>query len=65
MVFHEVGIKNDEIRTAMILKKDKETTRVKADVKAGWIYNPGGVPGFLGKRRVGTETKTLAIYSGG
>lgn len=59
--FKKAGIKNDEIRIAMILRKSRATTGVKADVQAKWLYKPG----VLSPRRVGTDKKSLTIYAAG
>jgi hypothetical protein len=59
--FKKAGIKNDEIRIAMILRKSRATTGVKADVQAKWLYKPG----VLSPRRVGSDDKSLTIYPAG
>ncbi|MCW2660746.1 MAG: hypothetical protein JWP83_1898 [Mycobacterium sp.] len=60
--FKNAGIKTDEIRIAMILKKQKKTTGVSAEVKAAWRYNPGG---FFPEKPVGSDIKAVTIYGAG
>ncbi len=57
--FRRAGIQNDTIRVAMLLKRSPGTTDIVAEVQAGWLYRPG----TLHSRRVGSDTKTVTIFS--
>ena len=59
--FKKAGIKKDEVRIAMILKKQRATTSVKAEVKAAWRYSSG----IMRRKRVETDTKDVIIYGAG
>lgn len=56
--FKKDGIKN-ELRVALTIRKPRSTRNIKGKVKAAWFYDPG----FLRKRRIGTDAKTIKIFN--
>jgi hypothetical protein len=57
--FRRAGIQNDTVRVAMLLKKAPGTAGISAEVRAGWLY----CPGTLRRRRVGSDSRIVTIYS--
>ena len=55
--FRAKAIKN-ELRITLTIAKAKTIQSVEADVKCGWIYDPG----IFSKVRLGSDEKTIQIY---
>lgn len=56
--FKKNGIKND-LRVALTIQKSKDIKKIDADVRALWVYDPG----ILRKKKLGTDSKTVKVYS--